>query len=183
MPCYLRVKLGPLNFRLRLSDLLADLTINLYRCISIQITNLLYFLLTAGCCDPGVVLCWVHLLDVSPRFVCDSLVTADRLMRQIRQCQFFPLWSKKCSSWPLSRVLPSTTFRSRRIVDIFADIVSYSRRKLVIDPVCQSYCLLLIDVYDPRLLTEICRQTKVIVLVSWCAWVSMRVVLLLYVDW
>jgi len=104
MPCYLHVKLGPLNFRLRLSDLLADLTINLYRCISIQITNLLYFLLSSDCrMYPGVILCWVHQLDGSPRFVCDSLVTADRLMRQIRQCQFFPLWSKKSSSWPLSR--------------------------------------------------------------------------------
>jgi len=100
----LHVKLGPLNFRLRLSDLLADLTINLYRCISIQITNLLYFLLSSDCrMYPGVILCWVHQLDGSPRFVCDSLVTADRFMRQIRRCQFFPLWSKKCSSWPLSR--------------------------------------------------------------------------------
>jgi len=172
----LHVKVGPLNFRLRLSDLLADLTINLYRCISIQITNLLYFLLSSDCrMYPGVT-CAGYTNSTGVRDLC-----AIRSWRLIDLCaRSVGVNSSRCDPRNVHlgpcRVLPSTTFRSRRIV-------SYSRRKLVIDPVCQSYCLLLIDVYDPRLLTEICRQTKVIVLVSWCAWVSMRVVLLLYVDW
>lgn len=91
---HLLVKSGLLNFRLGLSDLIQNLpNLQLYGCNFIQTTNLPFVLPTSGCCviQAGSILCWKNLTSVDVYSLSDDgssgdlLVTADRLMRRIRQ--------------------------------------------------------------------------------------------------